>query len=96
MKNPYPTQKGFGLRVAYARRALIEYACGNDTITDRTTGEEYSRINSRAMDNCFENHDGDAVVWALMHAALQEPDRYRQSLMTEGIRKQGAQSGRNG
>ena len=57
--NPFPTRKGFGLRVANARRALERL--GRDCL---------ARIYTRGFDNCFENYDGKAVVWQLMHDAL--------------------------
>jgi len=72
--NPYPKRKGFGLRAHRAGMAIRRLA--RDPSAD---------IYTRGFDNCFEMHDGDTVVWALMHKALQEPDRYGQSLLTEGI-----------
>ena len=83
-KNPYKTYKGFGLRVARAKKILIDLALGNDGRITKT-GETYSMSKSRTMDNCFENYDGSAVVWALMNTAAQEPDEYGQSLLTYGI-----------
>ncbi len=78
--NPYPTRTGLGLRVAYAAATLRDLARGNDGATDPRTGEEYSRAHSRPMDNCFENDDGEAVVWALMEKA--QSDR----VLMDGIR----------
>ena len=61
MKNPYPKESGFQKRMNYAKRALIRY--GDDSNYD---------IFTRAFDDCFENHDGEAVVFALMKAAKKE------------------------
>jgi hypothetical protein len=85
--NPYPKQKGFGLRVARAKKAMIGLALGQDERTVRATGETYSFAHSRAIDNCFESGDGEAVVWQLMHLSAKEPDKFQQSLVTEGIKK---------
>jgi hypothetical protein len=54
MKNPYPQQPGFKKRVAYVKAALIRYA-----------HDSSYHIFTRAFDDCFENYDGDAVVFAL-------------------------------
>ena len=54
-KNPYPTRKGFGLRVYHAAKAIRKL--GRDP---------YANIYTRGFDNCFENNDGSAVVWALI------------------------------
>jgi len=64
-QNPYPTQPGFGLRVANAKRALKKLA-----------RDPWNRapVASRGFDNCFENFDGEAVVWALMHAARTDDE----------------------
>lgn len=70
-KNPYPTQKGFGIRVAKAKMALEAF--GRD---------ERRRPYCRAFDDCFENHDGDAVVWALMDKCKRG-----NANLTEGIRR---------
>jgi hypothetical protein len=73
-KNPYPTEPGFGLRFHHAKTALEKY------------GRDYARPPySRGFDNCFENHDGDAVVWALMHDAVADP----KSRIAEGIHRLG-------
>ena len=57
--NPYPRKPGFGIRY---RRAKLAY---------EIYGRDYSRKPySRAIDNCFEMDDGDAVVWALMKDAI--------------------------
>ena len=58
--NPYPKQPGFSRRVGHAKRALKKLA---------RHPHQRSVINCRDFDNCFEVGDGDAVVWALMHAA---------------------------
>ncbi len=74
MKNPFPTQPGFAARVAYAKRAL------------RRFGENYAAAPySRRFDDCFEMFDGDAVVFALMHATIAGD-----TLLERGIRNMGA------
>jgi len=75
MKNPYPKESGFQKRMNYAKRALIRY--GDDSSYD---------IFTRAFDECFENHDGEAVVFALMKAAKKERQEGR-SQLHEGIQK---------
>lgn len=60
--NPYPTYAGFGLRVYRAKQAI-----------ERLSRDRYADIYTRGFDNCFENGDGSAVVWALMHKAHAEP-----------------------
>jgi hypothetical protein len=77
-QNPYPTQPGFGLRVHHAMQALKKLAA-----------EPWNRglVNTRGFDNCFENFDGAAVVWALMHAAQTD------SALAEGIAVLGGPSG---
>lgn len=87
MTNPYPTRPGFGLRVHYARKVLILLAQGSDYVTDNKTGEVYSRAHDRKMDNCFENFDGDAVVWALMDSAIRESALYGCTFLMRGIEK---------
>ena len=57
--NPYPKRPGFARRVAYAKRRLR--ADGRDCMR---------RPYSRGFDTCFEMFDGEAVVWALMHTAM--------------------------
>ncbi len=57
--NPFPTYKGFGLRVANAKRAL-----------ERLGRDSLARIYTRGFDSCFEHFDGKAVIWQLMHDAL--------------------------
>ena len=63
--NPYPKQPGFGRRVAHAKLALKQLA-----------RKPWSRslVSCRDFDNCFENGDGTAVVWALMQAARTDPE----------------------
>lgn len=73
MSNIYPTFSGFGLRVNYARSAFKKFALEFD-----------KRPNSRSFDNCFENGDGDAVVWQLMHDVINGDD-----LLETGIRRMG-------
>ncbi|NOG70458.1 hypothetical protein [Roseicella sp. DB1501] len=71
--NPYPTRPGFSARVAFAANALRLCGEGRDERIDRSTGEVFSRVHSREMDNCFEMDDGEAVVWALMDKAKDDP-----------------------
>lgn len=73
--NPYPTLKGFGLRVYHAETAIKKFA-----------DAPWADICSRGFDNCFEAGDGDAVVWALMHKAMREPDDPSYNMLTLGIR----------
>jgi hypothetical protein len=75
LANPYPRKAGFGLRLANAKRALRRL--GRDCLAN---------IYTRAFDNCFENFDGDAVVWALMHKAIEGHD----AVLERGIRNMGA------
>lgn len=72
--NPYPKYNGFGLRVHRAEQAIRKLA-----------DNPHADIYTRGFDNCFEMYDGNAVVWALMHKALQEPDERGQCLLTRGI-----------
>jgi hypothetical protein len=81
MLNPYQTHPGFGLRVAYAEKSLKDLVDGKDDITCQRSGETYSRVRSRQMDNCFENDDGHAVIWALMHRARTD------AILMQGIER---------
>ena len=74
-RNPYPTKPGFGLRVARLTRALKHYGMG--------WSEEDAGMYSRTFDNCLENYDGDAVVWAVMDKAMRDED------IARGIRLMG-------
>jgi hypothetical protein len=74
-KNPYPRKRGFSLRVANAGRALRRL--GDDCLAN---------IYTRGFDSCFEMHDGSAVVWALMHQAIECQD----TVLERGIRNMGA------
>lgn len=68
--NPYAQQSGFGLRVQYASKCLLI----RGTLPHEQRGEyHYDKCASRQFDNCFENNDGDAVVFALMEKAEQLP-----------------------
>lgn len=58
--NPYPRCEGFGLRYLRAKALLERYA-----------RDDRKRPYCRTFDNCFENDDGDAVVWALVNTALR-------------------------
>ena len=73
MSNIYPTLPGFGFRVHHARSALKKFAL-----------EYNKRPDSRGFDNCFENGDGDAVVWQLMRDVINGHD-----LLEKGIRRIG-------
>lgn len=75
MSNIYPTLPGFGLRVHHARTAIKKYALDSE-----------SRPYSRTYDNCFENGDGDAVVWQLMRDVINGDE-----LLERGIRSMGGQ-----
>ena len=72
-KNPYQMLEGFGRRVACARKALL-----------RLSADPLARIFTRSFDNCFEMHDGSAVVWALMHEALAGNDDLKQGIERTG------------
>ena len=63
--NPYPKQPGFSLRVARAQRALKQLA---------REPKDRSPVTGRGFYDCFENGDGAAVVWALMHSARTDPE----------------------
>jgi hypothetical protein len=76
-RNPYPKQPGFGFRFLRARTALQEF--GRNGL---------ARPYSRSFDNCFENFDGHAVVWALMDHALRNEAADDRDL-AEGIRRMG-------
>lgn len=70
MVNPCPTQEGFELRLAYASKALMQ----RGVIPDYNRGiYEHDLTARRAFDNCFENFDGNAVVFALMEKAQRIP-----------------------
>ena len=69
-----PKFLGFGLRVHRAEQAIRKLAL-----------YPFADVYTRGFDNCFEMHDGDAVVWALMDKAIKEPDQDGQSLLTNGI-----------
>ena len=75
-QNPYPKYAGFGLRVYRAEQAI-----------KKLSFDPFADIYTRGFDNCFEMHDGDAVVWALMDHAMKEPNQYGQSPLTEGIQR---------
>ena len=59
-KNPYPKRDGFGFRYLRAKAALEKF--GRNCMATPY---------SRSFDTCFEMDDGDALVWALMHAAIR-------------------------
>lgn len=73
MKNPYPQNTGFGLRLYRAKRALERL--GRDCL---------ARIYTRGFDNCFEMGDGDAVVWALVEEALNNNATLKQGIQNMG------------
>lgn len=75
-ENPYSKQKGFVLRVYRAEQAIKKLGL-----------DPFAYIYICSFNNCFEMGDGDAVVWALIHKAHQEPDEHGQSLLTKGIQQ---------
>jgi hypothetical protein len=75
MKNTYPKQEGFQKRVYFARNALIQYAI-----------DSHYDIFTRAFDDCFENFDGDAVVFALAERAKKDA-RNGDNLLLKGMKK---------
>ena len=70
MNNPYPRLPDFSNRVAYAERRLCQLA-----------QDPHCLIFSRAFDNCFEEGDGEAVVFALMDKTTRNP------LLIKGIQQ---------
>lgn len=70
MNNPYPRLPGFSNRVAYAEHRLCQLA-----------QDPHCPIFTRAFDNCFEEGDGEAVVFALMNKATRNP------LLIKGIQQ---------
>jgi len=73
MKNPYLTNKGFGLRCLRAQIALEKF--GRDQL---------KRPYTRSFDNCFEMGDGNAVVWSLMHEATNGNDDLKRGIENMG------------
>lgn len=71
--NPYITRPGFASG-SRTQRALSRLG------VDCT-----ANIFTRGFDNCFEMYDGDAVVWALMHAALNGDDILAAGIKTAGV-----------
>ena len=78
--NPYPRLRGMHKRVSYAVSRLKQ-------LCDRWDARY--RISTRGFDNCFEEQDGDAVVWQIMHRAIGEllegNLRFRVSLDQHGV-----------
>jgi hypothetical protein len=74
-RNPYPTRQGFGLRYFRAARAIRNYGLG--------WSQEEAGMYTRGFDGCFENYDGDAVVWQLMREAQTDEN------LALGIRRMG-------
>lgn len=58
--NPYRQHPSFPARVTHAEHCLKLLAEGRDRRVEN--GEEYSIASDRKFDDCFEMHDGDAVV----------------------------------
>ncbi len=77
MKNPFATQPGFGLRVHYATNAIKSFGC-NPLSTTAYDGV----FNNRKFDNCFENHDGQAVIYAIMKNIHEKNDH----LLLKGVK----------
>lgn len=69
MANPFKTRKGFGLRLNYAVTLIREYGYNPSSRIN------YDRIsNNRKFDNCFENYDDDALVYAIMEKIYEQND----------------------
>ena len=80
MTNPFPTQKGFGLRVYYVTKAIKNYA------ENLHLNSAFSQVhNNRKFDNCFESGDADALVYAIMAIIHEKGD----SLLLKGVRAMG-------
>ena len=62
--NPYPTQPGFSKRVAKAIAGFRRFSADGDL----------RKLHTRSFDDCFDNFDGKALVWALMEAAVTDKD----------------------
>ena len=75
MKSIYKTYKGYGFRVHRAKQIIMKIGA-----------DKYADYSERTLDNCFENYDGSAVVFALMHDALNGND-----LLLQGIQNMGLQ-----
>ena len=69
MTNPFPTKKGFGLRVHYVCKRIKEYA--QNPYSDLAF---HQVMNNRKVDNCFENNDGDALVYTIMETIHEKND----------------------
>lgn len=65
MNNPYPKYAGFTGRVRHAQKVFEKI--GADPYIERE-----GLTNCRRFDNCFENGDGNAVVFALMTKATAD------------------------
>ena len=77
MKNPFPTQTGFGLRVHYVTKAIKEYA------QNPHLDSAFNKVsNNRKFDNCFESEDADALVYAIMAIVYEKDD----TVLLKGIK----------
>ncbi len=80
MTNPFPTQKGFGLRVHYVTKAIKEYA------QNPYLDSAFNKVNNnRKFDNCFEREDADALVYAIMAIVYEKDD----TVLMKGIKAMG-------
>ena len=69
MSNPFSKCKGFSLRVYYAIKVIK--GLGRNPLSSSARNRVF---NNRKFDNCFENGDADAVVYAIMEATHQKKD----------------------
>lgn len=80
MTNPFPTQKGFGLRVYYTTKVIKEYA------QNPHSDSAFHRVHSnRKFDNCFERVDSDALVYAIMAIIHERGD----DVLWKGVKAMG-------
>ena len=71
MKNPFPKNNGFDNHLQYAKTTIYEYGKNQDS------EDNYNNIlNNRKFDDCFENGDGDALVFALMREVQTNSNLY--------------------
>ena len=69
MTNPFRTDRGFGLRVKYVANAIRAY--GSNPLLK----SNFDKVNNnRSFDNCFENSDADALVYAIMEKVFEHGD----------------------
>ena len=69
MTNPFSKNNGFNNRLRYARENISAYG------RDQNSQANYNNVfNNRKFDDCFENGDGNAIVYAIMHEAYTKSD----------------------